>query len=50
MKLVIQLQLLATADQKADLLRTMERFNAAENISALGKSKLPIGLVDATSI
>jgi IS605 OrfB family transposase len=34
MKLVIQLQLLPTAKQKADLLRTMERFNAAATFAA----------------
>jgi putative transposase len=34
MKLTLQLQLLPTADQKADLLETMERFNAAASYAA----------------
>ena len=34
MKLTLQLQLLPTADQKADLLATMERFNEAASFAA----------------
>jgi predicted transposase len=34
MKLTMQLQLLPTADQKADLLETMERFNEAATFAA----------------
>jgi IS605 OrfB family transposase len=34
MKLTLQLQLLPTADQKAQLLETMERFNAAASFAA----------------
>ena len=34
MKLTIQLQLLPTAEQKADLLATMERFNQAATFAA----------------
>src|SRR5690349_20643587 len=34
MKIVIQLRLLPTAEQKAELLRTMERFNAAATFAA----------------
>ncbi|HMB05477.1 MAG TPA: hypothetical protein VKP69_17290 [Isosphaeraceae bacterium] len=36
MRLILQLQLLPTAEQKADLLATIERPNAASHAARLG--------------
>jgi predicted transposase len=48
MKLTLQLQLIPTADQKAELLATMERFNEAASFAA--KAGFEAGVFSQPSI